>query len=287
MSRRGWLIILLAVTVLALLPTVAGSQVEIRFPAEPDIAPGETRRIEVTIIYTYDSGTTTGEVDVDLRTSASSPASARIAPDPLTIQVNDQRQRGSGTATLTVTMAEGATAFSTHDVEIGAKARSSGTVEASEWTEEIAVVQVPFVPALELSLDVDTVTVAPGSMTPLDVQVVNRGNGPARYRLEAITAPEAAGVVPPPATVLSHQQGANDKTVTVRFFRASSSGPASGEVQIHAVYDFHQNTTLSHRSNVVSLTLAEQPGAGGLLPIVGAVAVVAVGGLALYWFKFR
>lgn len=289
MSPRGWTVLLVLGAVLLLVPgaSAASSDVDLEFLDEPLIASGNASDVPVKVIYTYEgSGSTTGEVEIRLRTSAEGPTSAKISPRPLTIDVNDQRQRGTGRATLTISMGEDANAFDAHRVTVEAKARPSGTVEASEWRSEDLLVQVGYVPGLRLSAETDAVTVSGGSATPVTFTLVNDGNGRTRYSLRVVSAPDAAGIAPPPPQIVSHTDGANTDTVRVRFFRASSEGAVAGDVTLRASYGFHENATLGYRSNPVVVTIDEDT--GGTLVLVGAAGLlaIAVGG-AIWWFRYR
>lgn len=289
MSPRGWTVLLVLGAVLLLVPgaSAASSDVEIEFLDEPRIASGNASDVPVKVIYTYEgSGSTTGEVDVRLRTSAEGPTSAKISPRPLTIDVNDQRQRGTGRATLTISMGGDANAFDAHRVTVEAQAKASGTVEASDWRSRDLLVQVDYVPALTLSAERREITVSGGSTVPVTIDVVNDGNGRTRYSLVVVSAPDAAGVAAPPPKTVAHTDGANADTVKVRFFRASSEGSVAGDVTLRASYDFHESATLAYRSNTVVVTIAEE--AGGTLVLVGAAGLLAIAaGGAVWWFRYR
>lgn len=290
MGRHAVLVLAGALLVVLAAPAAAAAEATVTLEGETsfDADPGQTLDREIAVVYEYSgSGTTGGEVTVDLEVEGDDPTTATVSPNPLTIDVDDSRKKGTGTVTLQIQVADDAEAYATPDVTLRAKARSSGTVEASEWSSITANPRIVFEPDLRLRIVDDPVSVRPGSITSFKVAVDNQANGPVRYFLQNTTTPDGLGFSPPPALEISR----NDETTpTIRAYQEGSRS-GNGTLEIVALYHHASRSRLDHRTDPITVEVRFGGEDGGLLtPTVGAgaaIAAVAAGGAILWWRKRR
>lgn len=283
--RRTTVWMLLFPVALALLATsaaAASSDLTVRMPDPPTSDPGEIVEQTIRVIYEYHgSGSSSGEVKVDLSTSVEGPATVGVGPNPLTIDVDDSQQRGTGTVTLSIRMYSDAGAFEEARVQVSFQARSSGSVEASERVVKETFPRADYVPDLRLVAPEGPIQISTTRITPVDLQVINAGNGITRYQLREVAAPDHVETVFQGALEVAPNSASDPATTTVRIFQGADQAQA-GEVRIRAHYNYHVRGNLSHRTSVVAIPV-EPTGSDGLpgIAAVGTAAALAAASLVL------
>lgn len=292
MARR----LLPVLTCLALLSVPPGAQaaqasLDPDIPDPEPIAPAETSRIPITLVYTYEGdGSSSGRVTIHARTARSDASQPRIVdsrfePRDFTIDVNDQSRRGVGSTDLVLTMHEDAEAFTSQLVELRFEAEESGNVEETS-TRASYRAEAAFAGNLTLAFEEPRATVAEGKFTKVDLTGTSSANGRVRAVLRTIDAPGGVQVGFVPTDTMDIPFGdPGTSTVDVALLR-QASGPGSGTVQIQADYMPWGADEPVQQTNVATIAVSEDALAA-LFPWIALGAIAAVVAVAVWWFKIR
>lgn len=272
----------LALCLLAPLAEAAPARVGADFPAVPLLKPGQERVVEGNLTYSYDSPAANLTNVSIAAVSGPSWLTARIEPARAALPAVDPSGRSVLTVRLTLGVRPGTAALEQHTLQLRLDAEANPPLDAAQGTAALGV-RVAFVGALRVAAVEESYAGKPGEPLNLGVRVVNEGNGPARFTIDARPGNATGLTVLAPGPLLVETRGLlSDRVVNVS---ALAQQPGSHDIVVRYTSTHAFDRTLLGPSGEVRVRL--EVAATGLLPAPDPLLPLGLAALALAMLRRR